>query len=781
MNENYRLFIEGGKVIAQENGLEWHLPYDPKTGKIQNKPVDFQWNISALRSDRGVAHKLSSFRMLNKYIDPGTAQSKQNLSDDWQDFLKAAILDQAFRKQNKAQHSVQNIGRPIRILGSVAGEIPPWEITADIVRTAYNLTIQSSPKGAMNLEMMIRTVVDIESLADRSPLARFCEANSNEKTTSAAQKVAEIKTKSNRHKQQFKRSRLTDRKNAEKLPEARAFWELVRILFSESPKFFVDAVSFELAKIALFAGARANEIASLPYECLRYRDVPIKKKSEDRTTFGFERALYLSIFASKQKQNSSDSRTVLVRTAMAVPIDQEVIIKEAVERIKYLTEPMRNTIKRQREKNRIFPQYEPNQLVSIIDLHPALTGNLWFLDDDPPLALTKKYRSSWSHEDRRSLITARTSIIDAISSQRTVSRKVRDFWYKYKRLGLNLQGNGSNGSKVTTVNIGELENFLKMNAVSKQSDVAPFPITDGSILQPEDNLVLLPKRAMIEGRDGNILDIDAYASIGVYNAQDLSNWFSVGHTGNSIFSTYGDTPHNRNLRLNTHSLRHLKTTELLRYGVSDAAIAKHQNRKDIRQNQDYDHRSLLEDLENIDIPDDALDILPEKAQTTLRLILTGRARGPIVERFIKIRETEGEAVAFEYLAAEADGFHVTPFGYCLKNFMISSCPKHLQCVKNCGHFARSDNPAHDSYIIRTRERTQIALDMLRQNPMPTIGYHNQIKHAEELIEGLDAALATKPGDKVFPNGKDLYEDGRVQSSLLDMGDTSKINLELFDD
>ena len=337
-------------------------------------------------------------------------------------------------------------------------------------------------------------------------------------------------------------------------------------------------------------------------------------------------------------------------------------------------------------------------------------------------------------------------------------------------------------SLASKVRIGDLEDFLKSSAPTKQSDLTSYSIDDGSSLHPENNLVLLPKRAIIENRQNGILDVDAYASVGILNTQDLLYWMRLpSGSSKTVFESYGETEEDRKLGLGTHSFRHLKTTELLRNGVTNTAIATHQNRRDPSQNQDYDHRSLLEDLEDIDIPDEALVRLPDKAQTTLRLIMTGRARGPIVDKFIEIREASGEPEAFDFLAAEADGFHVTPWGYCLKNFWISSCPKHLQCTKNCGHYARSDNPAHDTHLRKVKSRTEVALKKLRAKPKQSPGYANQVVHAEELIAGIDAALATQPGQRVFPDGDDLFESTSTPSSVLDTGDRSMPNLDMFDE
>ncbi|WP_216073391.1 hypothetical protein, partial [Acinetobacter baumannii] len=77
---------------------------------------------------------------------------------------------------------------------------------------------------------------------------------------------------------------------------------------------------------------------------------------------------------------------------------------------------------------------------------------------------------------------------------------------------------------------------------------------------------------------------------------------------------------------------------------------------------EYDHRSLAEDLDNVELPESALAALGEHAQQTLRMIIAGKIEGPIVAEFRHIQKTAGDEAAFAYLEAEADGLHVTPYG-----------------------------------------------------------------------------------------------------------------------
>lgn len=50
-----------------------------------------------------------------------------------------------------------------------------------------------------------------------------------------------------------------------------------------------------------------------------------------------------------------------------------------------------------------------------------------------------------------------------------------------------------------------------------------------------------------------------------------------------------------------------------------------------------------------------------------------------------------------------------------------------------------------------------------------IGWQNQLKHAQSRLESLEKILATAPGERPFPDGKDLYNpvESKQGSSILD--------------
>jgi hypothetical protein len=59
---------------------------------------------------------------------------------------------------------------------------------------------------------------------------------------------------------------------AERLPERRAFWELIRIVMTQTPRTFVDELRFAALKTMIVTGFRIGEAALLPVDWKRERN-----------------------------------------------------------------------------------------------------------------------------------------------------------------------------------------------------------------------------------------------------------------------------------------------------------------------------------------------------------------------------------------------------------------------------------------------------------------------------------------------------------------------------
>lgn len=235
--------------------------------------------------------------------------------------------------------------------------------------------------------------------------------------------------------------------------------------------------------------------------------------------------------------------------------------------------------------------------------------------------------------------------------------------------------------------------------------------------------------------------------------------------------------------------------ELFRLSVADTVITKRFNRRSITESYEYDHRSLLEELDRVALPADVEATLSEKSATLVRLLNSGRARGPIVETFQRMQREQGELVAIQYLSAEAPGFHATPYGDCVSDYMTEPCKTHVECFNGCKNLVATDIEANRQNLLQLKQRLELAVSVLTKRVVglgdarrkklssdsienlvkPTslnrasdsiesrtatnTGVENQLAHARERLAGVNKLLATPPGQLVFPDGKDLYAAG----------------------
>ena len=141
----------------------------------------------------------------------------------------------------------------------------------------------------------------------------------------------------------------------------------------------------------------------------------------------------------------------------------------------------------------------------------------------------------------------------------------------------------------------------------------------------------------------------------------------------------------------------------------------------------------------------------ELATRAIRLMAEGAP-----DEFRRVQRENGDDAAFDYLVAEADGLHSTPYGFCVNAFTVDPCPRHIECFNGCRHLTRSDRPDEQQRLERLRDQMRALVAKVEAEPHDRIGRTNQIRHAKIRLENIDRALAARPGAKPFPNGADLY-------------------------
>lgn len=759
MNENFREHIEHAKVIARDKGLNWEMELDESGRAVSGQ----EWDLTALAgSNVGTPKRL---RTLSKFEDAEHELQKRGLvstdslalravSSHWQNLIKAFTLDH-IAVQNKSIGFAESAQGAFRFLATVAQK-EPWEIEASDVQLTLEISdiCQSTPARSVNVMALVRNYIDLHHLADACPLSSLVKGP--KLALRGRAKFAE--------KSQSLATELRERKDAEKLPDRKAFWQLTNILYTKQPKSFVDKLRFAMLKLLVMTGMRVGEVVSIPLDWRRTRSYVDETGAPAGKHGGISEALLIRHFAEKQMQPHLYEETVFIP-----PIFKDEV-EDVMCEVERLTAPLRATLKAQYESGRIFPQYEPTALVDAVEMYVRLTGNpVWIAPPHPP-ELTEcldKYRTTFDPGELRKLQYVQegcTNVAAAVSRYFSPEKRSQGLILRDKE-GAPAAGRGVRGKYLL---VSDVETFVSKHVRTKLSDTTSLKLNTGGELAPWELLFLLPKRAVGEGRGETVIDVTKTFSVGLPDIAVLI--LALGdptkESRYNLFESYGDTTAEKALSLTTHQLRHLQDTELFRVGVADTIISKRHNRQSVAQSYIYDHRSLAETLTAVELPDDwAAALGGSTAATLAKMVQVGKANGPIVREFKRIQVEEGDMEALKFLMAEADGFHTTPYGTCLNSFTVDPCPKQLECFNDCRHLSATDMPEHQANLVTLHGRLALALEHAQSKPEGTIGRANQIAHAQKRLEGVEKLLATSPGERVFPHGADLSQINKHESIL----------------
>jgi hypothetical protein len=753
MNDYFETFIKSSRTLAEHRGLTWMV----RLGDDGSVRTDDIWDLSALVSapaprallaDLGddakcLAH-LTGARAPGDY---SAVRSRAPLSTGWQELLKAVAIDQVLVRRNNPTSATNNVVRPLRVIATIAHGVEPWDLSRETAELACAIAAGMQPSGKLGelVVGVLRDIIDRNHLADRCPLL----------PTSMLRRTR-LRNASPLSDSPALRQHLNERKNGERLPEARALWELVRIILTEKPKTFMDAIRFAQALIELLCGFRIGEGILVPADWRRYREYVDTAGNPAGESGGISRSLGMRHFAEKRRGLTVDS-VALFEAVQHVPAMFEKLLIPALETVERITKPLRDRLRAQTETGRLFPEYEVSDLMPAVEFFVRFFGTLEVKEEDLPPGLLAKYRATW---DPNILDELRASQVRSTAPLRGATKSA---WSKLNMRhplpeALSADGLPSKGGNIpwsrSFFRVADLEEYVPRVVPTKMPDRTPLRLADGSPLFPHELLFLGPKRALIEERNDGLCDLGLYFSVGGPSKLDL-HLFLGGRDEPNCFTRYGKTDEDRALSINSHSLRHLQTTELYRLGISELAIVKRFNRTGIPENREYKHLTLAEDLDAIDLPAGAEKQLGPQAQATLRLITGGKLRGPLVEEFRRIQRQDGEQAALAFLQVEADGFHATPYGYCLTSLLVNPCSTHAECFNGCRHLSLSPLHEHRGNLEWMRATLRIAVDRCMELPEGHLGRDRQLEAAKVRLSNVERALAMSPGDRPFPDGKDL--------------------------
>lgn len=760
-------FVCEGKKLAERELITWEIRLDHHGVAAPGAA----WDLRELSKDGNpTGSKLRQFSTLSHVANEMRTRGLQCLvvhdqepvpvSPHWQDLMKAYVLQQVIVAGRSLSH-VSATCNAMRHIATVTNNKAPWLLAADDIDLCLSiaLAVQSSGQSAIVIRSFVKTVLDAYHLVDAAPLLPLVGTERLRRPGKVHQAKYVKKTKD-------LKIALEARKSEEKLPEMRAFWEFMRIVFTEKPKTFSDAIRFAQGKLLTITGLRIGEIALLPLDWKRTHEYYDQFGDAAGKHGGVSRALLLRHYSEKQGSSRKQGGT-LWEESQYIPAMFERIACDTLEEVERLTAPLRRILKAQCETRRLLPMYDPGTLLPVVDLYLHLTGMVLTteINETATKPFFDRYRENYDPLELDRLV----------DFQRHSSLKPRMSLYQFavrlKKGGLVLRDHEGNlydgrGALNAYVRVSDAENYIREQIPTKLSDLNPFQLDGGRLVQPWEMLFLLPKRALGEGRDKIPCHVGRIISVGLATQEVLRLGLSSDESGSpTLFEIYGETDEDRRLSLLPHSLRHLQNTELFRLGVADTIITKRFNRRSVSQSYEYDHRSLQEELTQISLPDEWEAFLGDKASTVAKMIKAGRANGPIVKEFKRIQVQEGDEAAYTFLKVEADGFHATPYGHCLNSFTVDPCPTHLECFNGCVHLSATDLPANRRNLVVLEGKLKDALELARAKDSKSIGRENQIRHAEVRLANIARLMQTAPGELAFPDGEDLSRRSHIRSVL----------------
>lgn len=741
MTHAFDKFVAAQKVLAANRGIEWDTPTFPD-GRIL--PAS-KWNLSAFVGAPGAVMWLSdlggdakTLPVLNQFLvaRERPQANKLVLSPGWQDLVKAMVMEQLLVRRNTPRHVATQIIRPLKVLGTCVqalSAVEPWDMAGDDVQFACEVAakVQASGKIGELVVGVVKNILDAKHLCRRGPFHHLIKVEPTGPSKRGQQVLGS----------------LSEHKRAELLPDIRALWELVRIVFTEKPRTFIDAIRFAQIRVMFICGFRVGEVCHIPLDWCRTKEHIVLKSEAFGGPSGVKTSLMIRHFAEKQQGRDVNS-VELVESAQHVPIIFEQILADTLNRVAEMTVPLRERLQRQCETGRHLPEFDQSAKVDSEDLYVRLTGNPAIRGQIPD-ELFNTYRDGFQ-----------ASVLEEIArlqrlTDTSINKPFYSFWLRAAEKGL---------LKRARYRIADVEAYVSRELTTKHSDTAPLPLHGGRKMQPYEMLFLAPKRALSEVRNDGVCDITRYFSVGLVTPTDIIQ--NLAADDGSIFARYGETEEDRALGLTTHSLRHLQNTELFRQGIADTIISKRFNRRSVAQSYEYDHRSLAEQLEAMELPKAARQLHP-KARAVAGLIKMGKASGPVIDQFKLIQRTKGDDEAFTFLAGEADGFHATPYGFCINSFMVEPCGKHLQCFDGCKYLVACLLDRQRANLEKLRERMVRSVAEISRRPK-NAGRDSQLKHAGRVIDNIEKLLSASEGDVVFSDGRDLSDRiGHNQGPAID--------------
>lgn len=219
------------------------------------------------------------------------------------------------------------------------------------------------------------------------------------------------------------------------------------------------------------------------------------------------------------------------------------------------------------------------------------------------------------------------------------------------------------------------------------------------------------------------------------------------HGQSSSFSRLGFTASDGgSLKINTHQFRHYLNTLAQAGGLSQLDIAKWSGRRDVRQNEAYDHVTPAEILAKVR---NAIGELPE----------TTEALNNLPARVIIRRE--------EFLRLKIPTAHTTDYGYCVHDYTMTPCQLHMDCLYCEEHVCiKGDKQKTALMQQRLEESRKLLADAHQAMGQGYKGSNRWLEHHETTVTRMEQLVGIL-ADPAVPDGSVIQFAGDASVSRIE--------------
>lgn len=273
-----------------------------------------------------------------------------------------------------------------------------------------------------------------------------------------------------------------------------------------------------------------------------------------------------------------------------------------------------------------------------------------------------------------------------------------------------------------------------------------FPWFDKEKGVKYSNCIFSILKNQLSGRKNTLSVALQRVSVSILNSDLGPRSYTAHH--HSVFERNGYRhPSGEPYKMNTHQPRHLLNTVAQRGGLSNLALAKWSGRANVSSNQVYNHVTDAEVFEKLR----GLRTLNESTDPTS---LHHVVRAPIDSSDLLIYR-DGAA-------------HITEFGFCIHNYVISPCTKYRDCI-NCTEqiCIKGHQPNRDRLVARLEKLERVLAMATEGESVGEYGADKWVSHHVNTIARIKSLLGLLDDPSIESDaliklrGKDFSQLSRV--------------------